>query len=236
MAVGALSKKLGVDPSKIRIHQHYLGGGFGRRLEPDIMLETALIAREVKRPVKLIRSREEDLRRDYYRSATLQVLRGGLSADGKVIACVTAQERKSPTWTASVVETQVDPASGAVKVRKIVCAVDCGIVVNPDGARSQIEGSLLFGLSNALKERGTVKNGALEQSNFHDYQVLRMSDVPEVEVHVVPSTDYPTGLGEPGTTTILPALSNAIFAATGARVRNAPLTAERVLKAIQQKA
>src|SRR5438034_1354277 len=69
MAVGALSKKLGVDPSKIRIHQHYLGGGFGRRLEPDIMVETALIAREVKRPVKLIRSREEDLRRDYYRSA-----------------------------------------------------------------------------------------------------------------------------------------------------------------------
>jgi len=155
---------------------------------------------------------------------------------GRGVACVTAQERKSPTWTASVVETQVDPASGAVKVRKIVCAVDCGIVVNPDGARSQIEGSLLFGLSNALKERGTVKNGALEQSNFHDYQVLRMSDVPEVEVHVVPSTEYPTGLGEPGTTTILPALSNAIFAATGARVRSAPLTAERVLTAIQQKA
>src|SRR5438445_10458115 len=86
MAVGALSKKLGVDPSKIRIHQHYLGGGFGRRLEPDIMLETALIAREVKRPVKLIRSREEDLRRDYYRSATLQELRGGLSDERKEIA------------------------------------------------------------------------------------------------------------------------------------------------------
>src|SRR5213596_512002 len=358
MAVGTLSKKLGVEESKIRIHQHYLGGGFGRRLEPDVILEGALIAREVKRPVKLIRSREEDLRRDYYRSATLQVLKGGLGANGKIVAwqntlvaaypgerygglddkgrdqfalngsdhvydiphqfvrairsetgmsvgyvravapnytffavetfidelahlasvdpvafrlsmlggaprlarvlklaadragwdsplppnvgrgvaCVTAQERKSPTWTASVVEAQVDPASGAVKVRKIVCAVDCGIVVNPDGARSQIEGSLLFGLSNALKERGTVKNGALEQSNFHDYQVLRMSDVPEVEVHVVPSTEYPTGLGEPGTTTILPALSNAIFAATGARVRSAPLTAERVLTAIQQKA
>src|SRR5947208_198200 len=155
---------------------------------------------------------------------------------GRGVACVTAQERKTPTWTASVVETQVDLASGAAKMRKIVCAVDCGIVVNPDGARSQIEGSLLFGLSNALKERGTVKNGALEQSNFHDYQVLRMSDVPEVEVHVVPSTEYPTGLGEPGTTTILPALSNAIFAATGARVRSAPLTAERVLTAIQQKA
>src|SRR5216110_711424 len=75
MAVGTLSKKLGVEESKIRIHQHYLGGGFGRRLEPDVILEGALIAREVKRPVKLIRSREEDLRRDYYRSATLQVLR-----------------------------------------------------------------------------------------------------------------------------------------------------------------
>ena len=358
MAVGALSKKLGVDPSKIRIHQHYLGGGFGRRLEPDIMLETALIAREVKRPVKLIRSREEDLRRDYYRSATLQVLRGGLSADGKVIAwentlvaaypgerygglddkgrdqfalngsdhvyeipnqfvravraetgmsvgyvravapnytffavetfidelahlakadpvqfrlamlggaprlarvlklaadragwdsplppnvgrgvaCVTAQERKSPTWTASVVETQVDPASGAVKVRKIVCAVDCGIVVNPDGARSQIEGSILFGVSNALKERGTVANGALVQSNFHDYQVLRMDEVPDVEVHIVASTEYPTGLGEPGTTTVAPALSNAIFAATGARVRQVPLLPDRVLAALRARA
>src|SRR5437773_6297704 len=85
-AVGTLAATLGVDASKIRIHQHYLGGGFGRRLEPDIMVETALIAREVKRPAKLIRSREEDLRRDYYRSATLQVRRGGLSADGKVIA------------------------------------------------------------------------------------------------------------------------------------------------------
>src|SRR5438034_9772274 len=86
MAVGTLSKKLGVEESKIRIHQHYLGGGFGRRLEPDVILEGALIAREVKRPVKLIRSREEDLRRDYYRSATLQVLKGGLGANGKIVA------------------------------------------------------------------------------------------------------------------------------------------------------
>src|SRR5213594_1933171 len=85
-AVGTLAATLGVDASKIRIHQPYLGGSFGRRLDSDIMVDTALIAREVKRPVKLIRSREEDLKRDYYRSATLQVLRGGLSADGKVIA------------------------------------------------------------------------------------------------------------------------------------------------------
>src|SRR5206468_9252920 len=85
-AVGTLAGTLGVDASRIRIHQHYLGGGFGRRLEPDIMVETALIAREVKRPVKLIRSREEDLKRDFYRSATLQVVKAALAGDGKVVA------------------------------------------------------------------------------------------------------------------------------------------------------
>jgi len=360
-AVGTLAATLGVDASKIRIHQQYLGGGFGRRLEPDIMVETALIAREVKRPVKLIRSREEDLKRDFYRSATLQSVRAGLGNDGKIvawektviashpgkrwgpdfvdkktgldqfalngadhvyeipnqivravavdtgipvgyvravapnytffavetfmdelaklagidpvqyrlsmlggaprlarvvslvaeksgwgkplppntgrgIACVSAQEKKTPTWTASVVQARVDPASGKVQVEKVVCAVDCGIVVNPDGARSQIEGSLLFGISNALKERGTVANGMLVQSNFHDYQVLRMDEVPEVEIHIVPSTEYPTGLGEPGTTTIAPALSNAIFAATGARVRQVPLLPDRVLAALRARA
>ena len=134
---------------------------------------------------------------------------------GRGLACVSAQEKKTPTWTASVVQANVDPATGVVKIEKIVCAVDCGIVVNPDGARAQIEGSILFGISNALKERGTIANGALVQSNFHDYQVLRMNEVPDIEVYLVPSTEYPTGLGEPGTTTIAPALSNAIFAATG---------------------
>jgi len=127
-------------------------------------------------------------------------------------------------------------ATGKVQVEKITCAVDCGIVVNPDGARSQIEGSLLFGVSNALKERGTIAKGALVQSNFHDYQVLRMDEVPEIEVHLVESTEYPTGLGEPGTTTVAPALSNAIFAATGARVRQVPLLPDRVLAALKAKA
>src|SRR5262249_34972856 len=85
-AVGLLAATLKVDPSKVRVHQHYRGGGFGRRLEPDVMLETAVIARESGRPIKLIRSREEDLRRDFYRSATLQVLRAGLDASGRVTA------------------------------------------------------------------------------------------------------------------------------------------------------
>jgi isoquinoline 1-oxidoreductase beta subunit len=138
--------------------------------------------------------------------------------------------------TASVVQARVDPATGNVQIDKIVCAVDCGIVVNPDGARSQIEGSILFGVSNALKERGTVANGALVQSNFHDDQVLRMNEAPDVEVHVVPSAEFPTGLGEPGTTTVAPALSNAIFAATGARVRHVPLLPDRVLAAIRARA
>ena len=361
MAVGLLAATLKVPPANVRIHQHYLGGGFGRRLEPDIMVEAALIAREAGRPVKLIRSREEDLQRDVYRSATYQVVKAGVDSAGKVIswdativsghpggrwgpdflnkqglddfalngadhvydipsqvvrgvraetgisvgyvravapnytffaveimmdelanlakvdpvkyrldllggaprlanvlrivadrsgwgtplpanvgrgiACVSAQEKKTPTWTATAIQARVDPATGKVKVEKIICAVDCGIVVNPDGVRSQVEGSLLFGLSNALKEKGTVAKGALEQKNFDTYQVLRMSDVPDVvEVHVVQSTEYPTGVGEPGATTIAPALSNAIFAATGARVRQVPLQPDRVLRAIQQKA
>ena len=150
---------------------------------------------------------------------------------------MSAQEKKTPTWTATVIQARVEPATGNVKVEKIICAVDCGIVVNPDGVRSQVEGSLLFGLSSSLKEKGTVAKGALEQKNFDTYQVLRMSDLPDVvEVHVVQSTEYPTGVGEPGATTIAPALSNAIFAATGARVRQVPLQPDRVLRAIQQKA
>ena len=361
MAVGLLAATLKVPPANVRIHQHYLGGGFGRRLEPDIMVEAALIAREAGRPVKLIRSREEDLQRDVYRSATYQVVKAGVDSAGKVIswdativsghpggrwgpdflnkqglddfalngadhvydipsqvvrgvraetgisvgyvravapnytffaveimmdelanlakvdpvkyrldllggaprlanvlrivadrsgwgtplpanvgrgiACVSAQEKKTPTWTATAIQARVDPATGKVKVEKIICAVDCGIVVNPDGVRSQVEGSLLFGLSSALIEKGTVAKGTLEQKNFDTYQVIRMSDVPDVvEVHVVQSTEYPTGVGEPGATTIAPALSNAIFAATGARVRQVPLQPDRVLRAIQQKA
>jgi len=155
---------------------------------------------------------------------------------GLGIACVTAQEKKDPTWTASAIQARVDPQSGKVTVEKVVCAVDCGIIVNPDGARSQVEGSLLFGISNALKERITIQNGQPVQSNFHDYHLLRMNEVPDVvEVHFVKSKEYPTGLGEPGTTTVAPALSNAIFAATGARVRSVPFLPDRVLAALKAK-
>jgi isoquinoline 1-oxidoreductase len=358
-AMGDLSKKFGTEPNKIRVHQQYLGGGFGRRLEPDVIQDAGIIAKATGKPVKLILSREEDLQRDFYRSCTLQVLRGGLASNGQCIAwenqlvaaypsdryggtdkqgrdqfslngsdhyydipnqfvrairqetgmevgyvravapnftffavesfvdelanaagvdplqyrlsmlgnaprlanvlrlvaeragwsrrgslpknvgiglaAVTAQEKASPTWTATAIQARVDPATGAVKVEKIWSAVDVGLVINQDGVRSQLEGSLLFGVSNALKERGTVKNGLLAQSNFHDYQVLRMNEIPdEVNTYIVESQEYPTGIGEPGVVTILPALANAIFAATGARVRSGPFTAERVLEAIRK--
>jgi isoquinoline 1-oxidoreductase len=350
-----LAKKLGIDPSRFRIHQQYLGGGFGARIEHDIMLEGALIAREAGRPIKLIRSREEDLERGFPRSATLQVLRAGLDAAGRItawehvlvaaisqfrlgfvdaaglptearrghtyempnhvmravraehgmavgfyrsvgpgyvyfaietfldelarlakrdpielriamlarqprfanvirlcaaragwgtplppnvgrgFACSAAQERRQPTYTAAIVQAHVDPATGDVIVEKITAAVDCGIVVNPDGVRAQYESGLLFGLSTALKEHGTVSRGRFDQSNFDSYRLLRMDEVPEVEVHVVESTEPPTGVGEPPVTVVGPALANAIFAATGARLRHLPFLPERVRTALKDK-
>src|SRR5262249_30247748 len=146
------------------------------------------------------------------------------------------QEKKTPTWTASVVQARVDPGTGKVEGQKIVCAVDCGIVVNPDGPGSQIEGALLFGVSHALKQRGTMASDPRAHYNFHHDHVLRKNEEPHIQVHLVPSTEYPTGLGEPGTTTIAPALSHAIFAATGARVRQVPLLPDRVLAAVRAKA
>jgi isoquinoline 1-oxidoreductase len=353
-----LSEGLKVDPSKIRIHQHYLGGGFGRNIEWDIELEAALIAREVGRPVKLIRSREEDFARGFYRTPTRQIIKAGLDAGGKVtawdhavvastasrrrlrpqdrsgsalevrgadhlyeianrsvrsipgdfglptgfyrsvetgytvfavetfvdelarlakadplqfrvamlgktprlvnvlrlaaaragwgtslaadvgrgIACITEPQPQFRTCVAAVVQARVDRASGEIRVDKITCAVDCGQLINPDGARAQIEGALLFGLSTTLKEYGTVTRGAFDQKNFEDYQILRMDEVPEVDVHLVESTERPTGLGEPPFTVVAPALSNAIFAATGARLRRLPFLPDRVLKALADKA
>jgi isoquinoline 1-oxidoreductase len=349
-----LAERLKVDRSKIRIHQHYLGGGFGRHIDGDVELEAALIAREAGRPVKLIRSREEDLTRGFYRTPTLQVVRAGLDAGGTVtawdhaiVASVASRRRrgeprspleirgadhpyevpnrsarsipgdfglptgfyravevgyttfaietfldelahhakvdplqfrvsmlgKTPrlanvlrlaaaragwgtplpsgvgrgiagvteplpqfrTCVAAVVQARVDRASGIVTIDKITCVVDCGQVINPDGARAQIEGALLFGLSTTLKEYGSVSGGAFDQKNFEDYHILRMDEVPEVDVHVVESTERPTGVGEPPLTVVAPALSNAIFAATGARVRRLPFLPERVLAALNDK-
>lgn len=154
---------------------------------------------------------------------------------GRGIAGVTESQPQFRTCVAAVVQARVDRASGVVTVDKITCAVDCGLVVNPDGARAQIEGALLFGLSTTLKEYGSITKGAFDQKNFEDYHILRMDEIPEVDVHMVRSTERPTGLGEPPFTVVAPALSNAIFAATGARLRQLPFLPERVLKALGER-
>jgi isoquinoline 1-oxidoreductase beta subunit len=110
------------------------------------------------------------------------------------------------------------------RVDRVVCAVDCGIAVNPDNIRSQLEGAIGFGLSAALYGAITLDKGAVVQSNFHDYQVLRIGEMPVVEVHIVPSTAKPSGVGEPGVPVIAPAVANALAAATGTRLRKLPLT------------
>jgi isoquinoline 1-oxidoreductase subunit beta len=115
-------------------------------------------------------------------------------------------------------------SSGNVKVDRMVCAIDCGVPINPDIIRAQMEGGVAFGLSSILLEQITVKAGAVEQSNFHDYRLLRIDAMPKVEVHIVQSSEPPTGIGEPVVPTVGPAVSNAIFAATGKRVRTLPLS------------
>jgi isoquinoline 1-oxidoreductase beta subunit len=126
------------------------------------------------------------------------------------------------TIVAQVADVTVGP-DGNVKVDRVVCALDCGIAVNPDIVRAQMEGGVGFGLGAALHGAITLKDGVVEQSNFHDYHVLRMAEMPKVEVHIVPSTDPPKGVGEPGVPPIAPAVANAVFAATGRRIRSLPM-------------
>jgi isoquinoline 1-oxidoreductase subunit beta len=128
------------------------------------------------------------------------------------------------TYVAQVAEVSMG-AGGKVKVDRVVCAVDCGVPVNPDVIKAQMEGGIGFGIGAALYGAITLKAGKVEQSNFHDYQVLRIEDMPAIEVHIVPSAEKPTGVGEPGVPPIGPALSNAVFAATGKRFRTLPFAA-----------
>lgn len=124
---------------------------------------------------------------------------------------------------AHVAEVSVEE-SGVLRVHRVVSAVDCGLAVNPDNVRAQIEGGINYGLTPVLSGEITVKDGAVEQSNFHNYQVLRMKDAPEIQVHLLPGEDTPAdGVGEAGVPPLAPAVANAIFAATGKRVRRLPI-------------
>jgi isoquinoline 1-oxidoreductase beta subunit len=117
----------------------------------------------------------------------------------------------------------VTVGDGRLKVDRIVAAVDCGIPVNPDVIAAQVEGAVGFALSSVLRNRITLKDGVVQESNFDTYEPTRMSEMPKVEVHIVPSTVDPTGIGEPGVPTVAPAIANAVFAATGQRLRSLPL-------------
>jgi len=128
------------------------------------------------------------------------------------------------SYVAQVVEASV-AKDGAVRVHRVVCAVDCGTVINPDTVKAQMEGGIVFGLTAALKTEITLKNGRVEQTNFHDYQMLRIFESPKIEVYIVPSNANPTGVGEPGVPPVAPALANAIFAVTGKRIRRLPMRA-----------
>ncbi len=344
--VSAAAKITGLPEAKIVLHNHYLGGGFGRRLETDSVEQAVHFAKQVSYPIKVIWSREEDIRHDIVRpmyhdriSALLDsngrpvwygdrvtggtvlgrwapMAMGKNGLDDDTVECVaevpydipnlkvewvrhdmpdglivgwwrgvgpthnlfvvesfmdelahTAGKdplefrrtllQKNPRslalldlaaqkigWNGGplparvgrglalgepfgsrvclIVEAEVTP-QGEVLLRRAVVALDCGVAINPSSVEAQIQGGILFGLSAALYSGITIKHGAVEQSNFHDYRSLRINETPRVELHRIDSDQAPGGLGEVGTAIAAPALGNAIFAATGVRLRSLPV-------------
>ena len=333
----------GLPLEKVVVHNHLIGGGFGRRLEIDGITRAVQIAMHVDGPVKVIWTREEDIQHDMYRPYFYDRISAGLDEAGMPVAWnhrfagssilarwlppafnngldpdttdgainlpyaipnlrveylrieppgiptafwrsvgpshnvfviesfmdeLAATAKKDPvdyrrallvktprakavlelagekagwgrplpsgsgrgvslqfvfgTYMAQVAEVEVSK-DGEVRVRRVVCAVDCGSVVNPDTVRAQIQGAVIFGISAALFGRITLKDGRVEQTNFHTYRVLRMNEAPAIEVHIVENTEPPGGMGEAGTSAIVPAVTNAIFAATGTRLRKLPV-------------
>jgi isoquinoline 1-oxidoreductase beta subunit len=344
-AQAAAAKTAGLPLDKVVVHNHLIGGGFGRRLEIDGVIRAVQIAQHVDGPVKVVWTREEDIRHDMYRPYFLDRISAGLDEKGMPVAWnhrfagssviarwlppvfkngldpdttngainliyalpnlhveylrveppgiptafwrsvgpshnvfvtesfidelaaaakqdAVAYRRalldKSPrakavldlaaekagwgqplpqgvgrgvsvqsafaTYMAQVAEVEVSK-DGAVRVRRVVCAVDCGTVVNPDTVQAQIQSAVIFGITAALYGEVTLKDGRVEQTNFDTYQMLRINEAPAIEVHIVQSFEPPGGMGEPGTSAIVPAVTNAIFAATGKRLRKLPVDA-----------
>ena len=154
------------------------------------------------------------------------------AGEGMGLACTFGQERNMPTWTACVAEVAVDVQSGKVKLNKLTVVIDAGSIVHPDGALAQTEGAALWGASLALHEGTEFVDGQVKDTNLDGYRPMRMGDVPELDIEFVASDHHPVGLGEPATTVVGPAIGNAIFAATGARVRHLPIRPDDVKAAM----
>jgi isoquinoline 1-oxidoreductase subunit beta len=336
-----IARALGLKTSQVDHHQMYLGGGFGRRSISDYTVEAAVVARQVKRPVKMIWTREDDIAYGMFRPQTYQCVEAALDASGKIAGwkhCVVGDgprltvsgikldryygipnqlierrgqshgirlkhwravahpfnifaiesvvdemaesegldplefrrqrmamnakakrvfdkvaemskwgdkrpkdravglsvSERSGSLGAGVVEISLDEKTGKIRVHKVWAAIDGGTIVQPDMARRNIESGMIYGISSILKERVTIKNGVVEQSNFHDYEVLRMSEAPE-ELHVqfIDRSTKPTGLGEIGNPFIGAAIANAFNKITGKRLTHMPFTPERVLKVLK---
>jgi len=344
-AQAAAATVTGLPLDKVVVHNHLIGGGFGRRLEADGVTRAVEIAKHVDGPVKVVWTREEDIQHDMYRPYWFDRLSAGLDDKGRPVAWknrfagssviarwlppafkdgldpdttegaidlvydlrnfhveyvrveppgiptafwrsvgpshnvfvtesfidemaaaakqdAVAYRRslldRSPrakavldlaaekagwgqtlpkgsgrgvslqfvfgSYLAQVAEVEVSQ-EGAVRVRRVVCAVDCGIAVNPDTVQAQIQSAIIFGITAALHGEITLKDGRVQQSNFDDYQMLRMNEAPAIEVHIVRNSEPPGGMGECGTSAIVPAVANAIFAATGKRLRKMPVDA-----------
>ena len=151
---------------------------------------------------------------------------------GLGIASTFGQERTMPTWIACAARVRVDRTSGRVAVEQLTIVIDAGTIIHPDSAAAQVEGAGLWGLSTALYEGTEFSKGQPKDTNLDSYRVLRMGETPEIDIEFIPSTETPVGLGEPATTAVAPAIGNAIFAATGARVRHLPIRPQALLEAL----
>ena len=153
---------------------------------------------------------------------------------GLGVAVTGAEVRRNPCFLALIAKVAVDKNSAAIDVKKLTCVIDAGIAINPDGIKAQVEGSLLWGLSATMMEKMTLENGAIVERNFDSYKWQNITKIPEMEIHIVENGIYPSGVGEPATCVVAPAIGNAIFNATGVRLRSLPFSREELFEGLEK--